>query len=184
MVGANADQDPLFDQKRAFAASAGDVARAAFPLYADRYPDELVQFLRMACATMEHLGNLPLNAPGRYVDIVSLDNELAVLETIREAATAALTPTLRPMTISRRRFCQGTSAWRGGSCRPNSASCRRPSRRRSGRRGNCRMRRLPSNGGRRTCCRTLSSLSCIVVAAMASMGLVAFGVFTRPIVRC
>ena len=48
VVGANADQDPLFDQKRAFAASAGrDVARAAFPLYADRYPDELVQFLRM-----------------------------------------------------------------------------------------------------------------------------------------
>ena len=91
VVGANADQDPLFDQKRAFAASAGrDVARAAFPLYADRYPDELVQFLRMACATMEHLGNLPLNAPETYVDIVSLDNELAVLETIREAATAAL----------------------------------------------------------------------------------------------
>jgi hypothetical protein len=91
VVGANADQDPLFDQKRAFAAAAGrDVQRAAFPLYADRYPDELVQFLRMACATMEHLGTLPLNAPETYVDIVSLDNELAVLETIREAATAAL----------------------------------------------------------------------------------------------
>jgi len=91
VVGANADQDPLFDQKRAFAAAAGrDVQRAAFPLYADRYPDELVQFLRMACATMEHLGTLPLAAPETYVDIVSLDNELAVLETIREAATAAL----------------------------------------------------------------------------------------------
>ena len=44
----------------------------------------------MACATMDHLGTLPLDAPETYVDIVSLDNELAVLETIREAATAAL----------------------------------------------------------------------------------------------
>jgi len=91
VVGANADADPLFAQKQAFAAAVGrDAARAAFPLYADRYPDELVQFLRMACATQQHLGNLELAAPESYVDIVSLDNELAVLETIREAATGAL----------------------------------------------------------------------------------------------
>ena len=44
----------------------------------------------MACATQQHLGNLELAAPESYVDIVSLDNELAVLETIREAATGAL----------------------------------------------------------------------------------------------
>ena len=50
-VGASSDDD-LFDSKRAFARAAGrDVSGAAFPLYADRFPDELVQFLRMACAT-------------------------------------------------------------------------------------------------------------------------------------
>ena len=35
-------------------------------------------------------GDSAVECAGAYVDIVSLDNELAVLETIREAATAAL----------------------------------------------------------------------------------------------
>ncbi len=89
-VGASSDDD-LFDSKRAFARAAGrDVSGAAFPLYADRFPDELVQFLRMACATRDHLGNRPLDDPDNYVDILSLDNELAVLETIKDACANAL----------------------------------------------------------------------------------------------
>jgi len=89
-VGATAD-DPLFERKKAFAEAAGrDVSASAFPLYADRYPDELVQFLRMACATPSHLGGKALENPENYVDVLSLDNELEVLNTIREACAAAL----------------------------------------------------------------------------------------------
>ena len=89
-VGASKD-DALYDAKERFARGAGrDVSSAAFPLYADRFPDELVQFLRMACATEDHLGARPLDDPDNYVDILSLDNELAVLDTIRDACDAAV----------------------------------------------------------------------------------------------
>jgi histone-lysine N-methyltransferase SETD3 len=89
-VGASKD-DALYAAKERFARGAGrDVSSAAFPLYADRFPDELVQFLRMACATEDHLGARPLDDPDNYVDILSLDNELAVLDTIRDACDAAV----------------------------------------------------------------------------------------------
>ena len=102
VVGASAAADPLFEAKKNFASAAGrDVERAGFPLYADRYPDELVQFLRMACVTPAHLGDKELDAPETYVDVVSLDNELAVLETIREACDAALGSYLCGVEVSR-----------------------------------------------------------------------------------
>ena len=89
-VGASKD-DALYAAKERFARGAGrDVSSAALPLYADRFPDELVQFLRMACATEDHLGARPLDDPDNYVDILSLDNELAVLDTIRDACDAAV----------------------------------------------------------------------------------------------
>ena len=88
-VGASRD-DPLFDAKRRFGESVGkDVTRASFPLYADRYPDELLQFLRMACATRDHLGALSVDDPSTYVAPLSLANERAVLDTIRAACVAA-----------------------------------------------------------------------------------------------
>lgn len=90
-VGAVEGNDPLFEAKAAFAARAGrDARRATFPLYADRYPDELLQFLRMACATPTHLGKCPLDDPSTYVAPLCADNERAVLETIRAACAAAL----------------------------------------------------------------------------------------------
>jgi len=84
--------DPLAAAKRAFAEACGLAAEAAFPLYADRFADEMLQFLRMLCVTPDDL------AAARVATLddldfsrrVSWDNEIRVLETVADACDAAL----------------------------------------------------------------------------------------------
>ncbi|KAJ1449053.1 hypothetical protein M885DRAFT_537049 [Pelagophyceae sp. CCMP2097] len=90
VVGANAGEDPLFEEKKNFALAVGrDIESTAFPLYADRFPDELLQFLRLACLTPEDLKGKRL-ADGDFSYILSTTNELAVLAAIGAACEAAL----------------------------------------------------------------------------------------------
>ncbi|KAJ8598922.1 hypothetical protein CTAYLR_009849 [Chrysophaeum taylorii] len=84
-----ATDDPLYDEKLAFAISAGRSPNETFPIYADRFADEMLQYLRMSCVT-------PSQLKGRHVrdldysTIVSVDNELAVLDTLAQACEAAI----------------------------------------------------------------------------------------------
>ena len=107
-VGVSSD-DPLYEAKAQFASLAGRTAAAtAFPLFLDRFPDELFQFLRMACATEKDLvaaaavnaartGVRPASSSARallsdadYSRRLSNDNEIEVLTTIATACDAAL----------------------------------------------------------------------------------------------
>lgn len=55
VLGAS-EADALYEAKKTFALAAGrGIVGEGFPLYADRFPDELVQYLRMACSTPQHL---------------------------------------------------------------------------------------------------------------------------------
>ena len=81
--------DPLFEQKRVFLARAERRETEPFPLYADRYPNELFEYLRLVYLT-------PDDAAGRqlenidFADPVSLQNELAVFASIEEACSDAI----------------------------------------------------------------------------------------------
>lgn len=92
-LGASAD-DPLYKQKIDFANAAGRAADGteSFPLYADRFADEMLQFLRMICLTKADLAAANVNSIDAFdfSTIISSENERAVLETIRDACGDAL----------------------------------------------------------------------------------------------
>lgn len=83
--------DPLYNDKIEFAKSAGRAVDGteAFPLYADRFADEMLQFLRMICVTKKDLQSRDLSDID-YSIFVSGDNELAVLDTIKQACADAV----------------------------------------------------------------------------------------------
>ena len=81
-----AEDDPRYDEKVEFLRSVGLTPTQAFPLLIDRYSNELVQFLRLCCATLADgpLGSLRFNDP------ISVSNEVAVFEALREGCNLAL----------------------------------------------------------------------------------------------
>lgn len=83
--------DPLYEAKLRFAQQNGRALEGteAFPLYADRFADEMLQFLRMICLSPADLGNNDLTDLD-YSTFVSTENEIAVLDTIKAACDDAL----------------------------------------------------------------------------------------------
>ena len=63
--------------------------KQAFPLYADRYPNELFEYLRLVYVTPEDLKGKTLGDVD-YADPVSLENELAVMASIESACVDAI----------------------------------------------------------------------------------------------
>lgn len=75
-----------YAEKEAFVRSVGLTAAQAFPLLIDRYSNELVQFLRLCCATP---ADGPISAI-RFNAAFSMANEVAVFEALREGCVRAL----------------------------------------------------------------------------------------------
>uniref|UniRef100_A0A7S2XYG6 Rubisco LSMT substrate-binding domain-containing protein n=1 Tax=Fibrocapsa japonica TaxID=94617 RepID=A0A7S2XYG6_9STRA len=86
--------EPMFEEKRDFLDGKGVKPDMNFPVYADRYPDELLQFLRLVCLTAEdRIGpeGTPLDLwELRFSQQINDSNEMAVLNLIAEACELAL----------------------------------------------------------------------------------------------
>lgn len=80
--------DPMYARKVEFLDSAGQEAgtSVAFPLYADRYPMELIEYLRFCVATEGEM-----DSGADWGDFVCERNEVAVAQALLGACTAALT---------------------------------------------------------------------------------------------
>lgn len=76
--------DPLYEQKKIYLSESGVDETAAFPLYRDRYPMEMVEFLRF-CFANEHEFQT-----ADFGDFVSEENETRVARAIIDACRAAL----------------------------------------------------------------------------------------------
>lgn len=75
-------EDPLFGQKKIFLDKAGrGVANVRFPLQRDRYPSELVDFLRLLLVEPEDLGMQPLSSTN-FNEPISPSLERRVLSTM------------------------------------------------------------------------------------------------------
>jgi len=81
--------DPLAEEKTAFLSAVGRSDTVDFPCYADRYPTELLEYLRLMMMTPSDTGGLPLTAFD-YSRTVSAANEAAVLYSIVDAVTRQL----------------------------------------------------------------------------------------------
>jgi len=81
--------DPLAEEKVAFLESAGRKSLVDFPCYADRYPVELLEFLRLMQMTPDDTRGRPLN-DFDYARTISMANEAAVLTSVIEAVTRQL----------------------------------------------------------------------------------------------
>lgn len=81
--------DPLAEEKVAFLESVGRDKMVDFPCYADRYPVELLEYLRLMQMTPEDARGKPL-ADFDYSRSISLGNEAAVLKSIIEAVKRQL----------------------------------------------------------------------------------------------
>jgi hypothetical protein len=76
--------DPLYGEKVAFLASCGVDGPVDFPLYGDRYPMELIEFLRLCVCDADQIGSADF---GNYV---SEENESAAARALCDACEAAL----------------------------------------------------------------------------------------------
>jgi len=76
--------DPLAEEKAAFLESVGRDSLVDFPCYADRYPVELLEFLRLMQMTPEDTRGKPLK-DFDYARTISMANEAAVLTSVIEA---------------------------------------------------------------------------------------------------
>lgn len=76
--------DPLAEEKIAFLESVGRDQTVDFPCYADRYPVELLEYLRLMLMTEEDTRGRPLSEFD-YARAISPANEAAVLNAIIEA---------------------------------------------------------------------------------------------------
>jgi histone-lysine N-methyltransferase SETD3 len=83
------EQDPMYDEKRVFLAKAERRESEGFPLYGDRYPNELFEYLRLIYLTPEDMGGRSMSEID-YADPISLQNELAALASIESACADAL----------------------------------------------------------------------------------------------
>ncbi|KAL3930797.1 MAG: hypothetical protein SGBAC_011606 [Bacillariaceae sp.] len=81
--------DPLAEEKIEFLASVGRESMVDFPCYADRYPVELLEFLRLMQMTPEDTRGRPLNEFD-YSRTISAANEASVLRSVIEAVTRQL----------------------------------------------------------------------------------------------
>ncbi|CAM9583301.1 unnamed protein product, partial [Ectocarpus fasciculatus] len=83
------ESDGLYERKKAFLSEAGLPPTKAFPLYNDRYPDELLQYLRLIQLNADQLR-------GRTLEDLSFEkkqtdvNELMVLDSLVEACKATI----------------------------------------------------------------------------------------------
>ncbi len=78
------EDDPLWERKRQYLAESGVKPTSSFPLYRDRYPMELVEFLRFCVATEEELDTAD------FGEFVSTENENQVANALIEACRSAL----------------------------------------------------------------------------------------------
>jgi histone-lysine N-methyltransferase SETD3 len=85
----NIPVDPLAEEKVAFLESVGRDSIVDFPCYADRYPVELLEFLRLMQMTPEDTRGKPLSEFD-YSRTISAANEAAVLTSVIEAVTRQL----------------------------------------------------------------------------------------------
>eukprot|EP00635_Sarcinochrysidales_sp_CCMP3193_P002732 CAMPEP_0118908752 /NCGR_PEP_ID=MMETSP1166-20130328/11617_1 /TAXON_ID=1104430 /ORGANISM="Chrysoreinhardia sp, Strain CCMP3193" /LENGTH=509 /DNA_ID=CAMNT_0006848151 /DNA_START=173 /DNA_END=1702 /DNA_ORIENTATION=+ len=85
--------DPLYDDKKRFVESFGSRIQSAFPLYADRFADEMLQYLRLLVLTENQLRRAGASTLDDldFSTIVSDDNEHDVLDAIKLACQDALT---------------------------------------------------------------------------------------------
>ena len=81
--------DPLAEEKVAFLESVGRESTVDFPCYADRYPVELLEFLRLMQMTPEDTRGKPLSEFD-YSRTISAANEAAVLSSVIEAVKRQL----------------------------------------------------------------------------------------------
>ncbi len=81
--------DPLAEEKVAFLKRVGRSNTVDFPCYADRYPTEMLEFLRLMMMTQEDCRGRPLN-DFDYTRTISAANEAAVLYSVVDAVTAQL----------------------------------------------------------------------------------------------
>jgi histone-lysine N-methyltransferase SETD3 len=81
--------DPLADEKVAFIKAVGRENTVDFPCYADRYPIEMLEFLRLMQMTPEDTAGKPLSEFD-YSRTISLGNEAAVLTSVIEAVERQL----------------------------------------------------------------------------------------------
>mmetsp|Transcript_34095 Transcript_34095/g.40800 ORF Transcript_34095/g.40800 Transcript_34095/m.40800 type:complete len:257 (+) Transcript_34095:1-771(+) len=78
------EPDPLAEEKIAFLSAVGRSNTVDFPCYADRYPTELLEYLRLMMMTPSDTRDLPLTAFD-YTRTISAANEAAVLYSIVDA---------------------------------------------------------------------------------------------------
>jgi len=81
--------DPLAEEKVQFLESAGRKSLVDFPCYADRYPVELLEFLRLMQMTPDDTRGRPLD-DFDYARTISMANEAAVLTSVIEAVSRQL----------------------------------------------------------------------------------------------
>jgi len=81
--------DPLAEEKAEFLESVGRESLVDFPCYADRYPVELLEFLRLMQMTPDDTRGRPLKEFD-YARTISMANEAAVLSSVIEAVTRQL----------------------------------------------------------------------------------------------
>jgi len=79
-------EDSRYDEKREFLQNQGLQPAMAFPLLIDRYSSELMQYLRLCCMTAS---DGPLSSY-KYSDMISLSNERAALQVLRDGCISAL----------------------------------------------------------------------------------------------
>lgn len=77
----SAEDDPLAEEKAAFVKSMGRSNTVDFPCYADRYPVEMLEYLRLMQMTLEDTRGRPLS-DFDYSRTISTSNEAAVLTSV------------------------------------------------------------------------------------------------------
>jgi histone-lysine N-methyltransferase SETD3 len=85
----NAEIDPLAQEKLDFLDRAGRSNTVDFPCYADRYPTEMLEYLRLMMMTPEDTMGKPLR-DFDYTRTISAANEAAVLYSVVEAVKGQL----------------------------------------------------------------------------------------------
>lgn len=88
--GITFDVDPLADEKLEFLRNVGRSNTVDFPCYADRYPVEMLEYLRLIMMTPEDTMGRPLK-DFDYTKTVSAANEAAVLYSVVDAISRQLT---------------------------------------------------------------------------------------------
>ena len=85
----DADIDPLAEEKIAFVEDAGRKTIVDFPCYADRYPTEMIEYLRLMQMTPEDTRGRPLG-DFDYSRTISAANEAAALSSVVDAVKRQL----------------------------------------------------------------------------------------------